>query len=405
MRPRRSTLLGCATTILGVAMLVHVVLSIRTMGDYAPGGPTVGDNAAPAIDALLHGDVAGYVAHQPAVGLTSILLRLPFTGISHVLGGGALFGYQLGAIACLIPLALLAAWLVMAPAAQPRAPRMIAALLLLLNPVIRNAVASGHPEDVLTGVLAIAAVLAAAGGRQRRAAILLGLAVSSKPWGLIALAPVLVALPEKRIHTAVLAGGIAFTLAALPPLADPAAFARALHGEGSTNLVNPLSFWWPLSSSFHLPTGQIAPARLLPLGLSRSQASMVLLSISLVVILMAGGKALRRGETVHPLGLLVLLALTRCACDSTHLGYYYLALLMPLIAWETVSLARVPLMGAAVTLGVYLIPSADALGDPTALWALSTAATLMLGVYVAYRAFGWTPGPNLHHRWALVSPS
>ncbi len=378
-------LLGCAVAAAALAVLTRIALSVTSMGDYIPGGPTLGDNAAPGLHFLLAGNLAGYAAHQPAIGLTSMLLRLPFAAIGQAFGSGELTSYQLGALACLLPLAALATWLVSSRWRGLAAT--LAAFVLVLSPVVRDALAIGHPEDVLTAALATAAVLAATGGHSRWAAVLLGLAVGAKPWGLIAAAPVLIAVPGRRLTTAALAGAIAAVLAGSAPLADPAAFGRALHGEGHTNLVNPLSLWWPLSASFHLPSGQLAEARMLPLGLSRSQVSMLGLAIVLPLLAMGGVRAVRRGASIDPLGLLVLLGLVRCACDSTHLGYYYLALLVPLTVWEVTRLRRPPILSTLGRLGVFLIPAGARLGDPTLLWAISAAATMLLGAYVAQRAF------------------
>jgi hypothetical protein len=388
MTPGWSKLPGWATTLVGLAIIAQVALSTKAMGDYVPGGPTLGDNAAPGLRFLLHGDLAGYAAHQPAIGLTSMLLRLPFAAAAGAFGGGELVSYRVGALACLIPLAFLAGWLAARQGGRGRLAGVTAGLLLVLSPVLSDAVSIGHPESVLTAVLATSAVLAAVAGRSRWAAVLLGLAVGSKPWGLIAVVPVLIALPGRRLSVGMIAGGIAAILTLAMPLADPGGFASALHGEGQTNLVNPLSLWWPVSSSFHLSGGPIAAARLLPFGLSRAQSSIVLLVLIAPPVLAALASALQRGLSIDPLALLVLLALIRCACDSTHLDYYYLALLVPLAAWEAVSLRRPPTLAALATAGVALIPAADALHHPTMLWAVSLGFTLFLGTYLASHALG-----------------
>jgi hypothetical protein len=106
----------------------------------------------------------------------------------------------------------------------------------------------------------------------------------------------MIALPrQRRVETAAIAGALAFLLCASIPLLNPDAFGRALHGEGTTNLVNPFSLWWPLGSSIHLPSGALAPARLLPLGLSRAQSSVLALAVTLPVLGFAYARARRRG--------------------------------------------------------------------------------------------------------------
>jgi hypothetical protein len=397
--------------LISLAIVADVALSATAMGGYVPGGATLGDNAAPGLYALVHGNLAAYAAHQPVIGLTSMLLRVPAAEAVRLFGGGPLLTYQIGALVCLVPLALFAAWLAAGQPAlgQSRVPRVVAALVLVLSPVLRDTLSAGHPEDVLTAVLVTASVIAAARERAGWAAVMLGLAVGCKPWGLIAVAPVLIALPGQRVFAAVLGGVIAVLLAGAAPLADPAAFVRALHGEAHTNLVNPLSLWWPLSSSFHLPTGQLADARMLPVGLSRAQASLLALMLAAPLVIAGCARGVRRGESFDPLALLTLLALLLCACDSTHLAYYYFALLVPLATWEAISLGRLPWMAVTVTVAVALIPDAFRAGNPTAVWVGSTAGTLALIVFVSRNLLVTDRGPTLP-RWVVpaggrVSPT
>jgi hypothetical protein len=50
-------------------LLLMVVSSVDGSGDYNVSAAVGGDNAGPGIQALLHGSLDGYVAHQPIVGL------------------------------------------------------------------------------------------------------------------------------------------------------------------------------------------------------------------------------------------------------------------------------------------------------------------------------------------------
>jgi hypothetical protein len=169
---------GC----LAAALLASVAFSVRFSGDYSIRNPVGGDNAAPGIAALVHGDVGGYLEHQPIIGLSSILVRVPFVAVAAHLGAGNLDTYKVGALACLLPLALLAAWMVSRPGLSPsqRLIRLLAVLLVIQSPSLRNTLEAGHPEGALSNVLAVAAVLAAMGGRARSAALLLGLAIAAK---------------------------------------------------------------------------------------------------------------------------------------------------------------------------------------------------------------------------------
>jgi len=57
----------------------------------------------------------------------------------------------------------------------------------------------GHPEEVLEGVLCVAALLAAGANRAPLAGVFLGLAIANKPWAVLAAAPMVIVLPERRL--------------------------------------------------------------------------------------------------------------------------------------------------------------------------------------------------------------
>ena len=67
--------------------------------------------------------------------------------------------------------------------------------LCLVNPLTWEAIRLGHPEELLGGALCVGAVLAALRGRTLPAAVLLGLALATKQWAVIAVLPVLAAAP------------------------------------------------------------------------------------------------------------------------------------------------------------------------------------------------------------------
>src|SRR6202035_2924123 len=96
-----------------------------------------------------------------------------------------------------------------------------------VTPVTLYALQDGHPEELLGAVLCVAAVLAAQRRHAGWAGLLLRLALLNQEWALLAIAPVLVALPAYRWRTLALAGTIAvgFYL----PLLLPAA---VTHGAG-----------------------------------------------------------------------------------------------------------------------------------------------------------------------------
>src|SRR5205823_9888902 len=78
-----------------------------SLGDYIEANSSNPDNAAPAIDALIHGHIGRVPSVQPVMGPVSILLRAPFAALGQAVGGRTL-EYRMGALACLWLLAALA---------------------------------------------------------------------------------------------------------------------------------------------------------------------------------------------------------------------------------------------------------------------------------------------------------
>jgi hypothetical protein len=381
---RPSLFVLAASILLGLACLV--VLSIHSTGDYNVNAPVGGDNAGPGIQALLHGSLAGYANRQPVVGLTSIILRIPLVALASSLGANALQGYQVGAIVCLLPLILGAAWLVAAPelSGRERLFRFLAVVLVIQSPIIHDGLGAGHPEGVLATVLGTAAVLLAMQGRARSAALLLGLAISSKETGLIAVLPVLVALPGRRREVVAIAAGVVAVLCCSVWLSAPDAFARSLHGEGATRFLSPFSLIWPLSAPVRIGS-QLSVARLMPAGLTRTPASALTLLAVGAVVTVWFIQTQRRGARCRPLVLLVLLGLLRCMCDSTHEEYYWITLLIPLAAWEALeggAPSRTALLSLTVLLQYLLLGRIP----PAYLYIFSTSAEMLLALHLARRA-------------------
>jgi hypothetical protein len=382
--PRPLAAIIAAAVLLGLLCLA--VFAVHSSGDYNVSAPVGGDNAGPGLVALLHGSIRGYVEHQPVIGLPSILLRFPLVALASALGASTLQVYLAGALACLLPLALFGAWLVTQPglSTEQRLTRFLAIALVIQSPIIHNGLSSGHPEGVLSTLLGVVAVLAAMRGRVVWAAVLLGLAISSKETGMIALLPVLVAVPGQRRKVAAIAAGVVFLMCGTMWLADPDAFLRTLHGEGATRFLTPLSLLWPFSAPVHLGA-TLSVARVIPLGLSRTQASALMLFVVGTVFAVWFTRAWRRGATPNPLVLLVLMGLLRCVCDSTHEAYYWITLLIPLAAWEAFS-DRVPFKTLLLNLSVLILFAALGRIGPAYLYTVSTSGEILLALYLARQA-------------------
>ena len=384
-------------TLIALGVVVRLVLSARSAGDYSVAAAVGGDNAAPAINALIHGHLSAVVSHQPLMGLASIIFRAPFAALAAAFGAGHQLTYAMGALACLLPTVVLAAWMNARPGItrQQRLAAGIAALIVLGGPATAEAVHVGHPEEVLTATLATAAALAAVRSRTTLTWVLLGLAVGTKQWAMLAAPAVLLALPERRVATALKAGALALLLTGILPLADPAGFAQAAASVGELRFTDPFSIWWPLGSQIAgAGHGGFSPTdHLLPLGLSRSSAAGLGLVAVFTSLWFYASSRRERRRPADALALLALCGLARCVIDPAPLHYYYVAVLIPLSAWEVVTLGRLPVAtalatGAAASLagGTIALMAGEAMPlTPGELSALSLAWSLALGLYLARR--------------------
>ncbi len=218
-RVRRPSVHAAALAAALTAVCVWIAWSVPGMGDYA-------HELRPALGALLAGDPGGFAnAAPPYAG--SVVPRLPFAGLAHALGGGDLTVYRAGVLPILVAVVALACGLEaqMRRAGRPAIERAAVVAVLIVAPVVLRALRDGHPEDVLTGVLCVAAVLLAARDRAALAGAALGLAIAGKPWAVLALAPALAVAPRRRFLLAGVAGVVATALIA--PLLLLAPIARA----------------------------------------------------------------------------------------------------------------------------------------------------------------------------------
>ena len=357
---RRDQLIGSlkALVVAGTCLaVVWLVYRLGAHGDYQTRGPVLGDNAGPAIDALIHGHLAGMVSVQPLMGLTSVLWRVPFVGVADLFGGSDRLVYGLGTFACLLPAAGLVAWLARrATSLAQLAGVAVAAAAIVAGPATHQAPQVGHPEEILATVLAAAAVISAAADRGGWAALALGLAIGTKQWTLLAAPCVLLALPSGRSAVAAKAAAVALPAAGILPLLDPRAFANADASVGSLRFINPFSLWWPMGLPD--PGEPRTSAHLLALGLTRSEAAAVLLLVVLGLI-GAYGRRVRAGRDagVDGLALLALIGLIRCVTDPDPLTYNFVALVIPLAAWEAGTLKRLPVLTVLTCVVLALLPT------------------------------------------------
>jgi hypothetical protein len=374
-----------------VAVLVVVGLSLRAGLTMEPGLDYFAD-ASGAIDALVRGDATGFFAGQPLMGSFSLLLRAPF--VAPVFHSSLEAVYFAGAVPCVLATVVLGLALARLAAERGQSPAVqgLIAGLAVINPITFRALHWGHPEELLCAALCVGAVLAALRERELLAGVLLGLAIATKQWALIAILPALLAAPRRQLALLAIAGAIAaaFYLPGLIANGDRfGATTEAAAGRGGGGAsTTPWSLWWPLAEIADSPFGEryMAPTWVGVL----SHPLIVLLPIPLAVLLWR--RPDRRPDDA--LLLLTLLFLLRCLLDMWNNDYYHAPFFLSLLAWETVRRPGVPRLSLAIAvlLGLSFWPDqtrifADSLADAPLLfafyiaWAVPLAALLAVTLY------------------------
>jgi glycosyl transferase family 87 len=345
------------------------------------------NEAWPAFERLIAGDLRGFLTASPVAYAGSMLVRAPFGALAGALGLDSMPAvYRAGALPCLLALATLAVHLARrARASHPDARWWLLVLGLAgASPVAWMAVWYGHPEELLATALAVGAVLAALGGRAILAGALLGAAVASKQWAVLAVLPCVLAAP--RHHFRLLAAAAATGAAAILPvlLADPGAYATAQQSIGSSaQWFRPRQLWWPLGVPAPAGTGAPAGAAVTPDWLAPiAKPLIVALSLPLSALWLR-----RRQAPADALLLLALLMLGRCVLDPWNMIYYHLPLVIALLAWEVASKRRIPTLALGTTGAVWL--TFNTYDAPTGYgpWLIYLAWTLPLAAHLAYRLY------------------
>ncbi len=221
--------------------------------------------------------------------------------------------------------------------------RWAVGLPLIVGGALSEALMSGHPEELGVGVLLVLAALAARRGSVVLAPLLVGLAASSKLWGVIGVALLLMALPAGRAGIRALATRAAVVTAVGAIAYVPFFVAGDVRTFGFVWAVDPYS-------AVGMLTGLSGVA---PFSLRLVQ---VVLSVGLGLLL------LRRGA--EPAVVVLGMVATRLLTDPLALDYYFaaLVLLVLLAAWSgtrvaggTVRLVAVVLVPVEV-LGAYAVP-------------------------------------------------
>lgn len=373
------------------------------------------NEARPAFDALIHGHTVEFLRLAPAYG-GSLVERAPFALIPSLWGGGELAVYRMVALPCLLSAAVLGVWLVnqMRTDGRSTLARAVALGICVANPLTLKALELGHPEELLGACLCVAAVLLASRDRPLQAAVLLGLAFANKEWALLAVGPVLLALPAKRrLPCLAVAGILAAAILAPLTLVSSAGFvagARGIAAPGAT-IFQPWQAWWFLGHHGALVHGLFGAPKLgyrIGPSWTNTLSHPLILLVGLILTatlwlrrrLYAGaGALLSERDAMLALALLLLM---RCLLDTWDTVYYPLPFIFALLAWEVSGASlRPPVLALASTVLAWISfqwstthISPDAQAAFFLAWSLPLMTLLAIALY--------TPGRTLIERYKLL---
>jgi hypothetical protein len=245
----------------------------------------------------------------------------------------------------------------MRAAGSSRGARAIALALCVANPLTLPALEIGHPEELLGAALCVAAVLMAMDGRAIWSGVLLGLAIANKEWALLAVGPVLVALPTGRVRA--LLAAVAVTGVIFAPLMLLGSLATRVGSAATqaTVIFNPWQIWWFLGGHVHTlrdASGHIIAGHRWDHRVEPGWVGVVAhpLIVALSVPLTGWCWILRSQKRHRPnqgMLLLALLLLVRCFFDPWNISYYCLPFLLALLAWESSLPDRTPVISLVAT--------------------------------------------------------
>jgi hypothetical protein len=313
-------------------------------------------------------------------------VRAPFGVLAGLLDLEEPGLFRLTALPCLFAFTLLAVHLAgRARSAFPRDRWWLLVLgLVAASPLAWKAVWFGHPEELMATALAVGAVLAALREKAVLAGLMLGAAVASKQWAVIAVLPTLLAVSHHHLRLLAVAAGAGGALLLPIILADPGGYAATQQSiASSAHWFRPRQLWWPLGEA---PAAELGA----PGGAAVTPQWLALVAKPLIVAITIPLSALwlrRRTRRADALLLLALLLLGRCLLDPWNVVYYHLPLIVALLAWEVVSGRRIPVLTLVTTGAVWL--SFETLDTPYGLapWLTYLAWTLPLGAHLAWRLY------------------
>ena len=378
-----------------VCVVSWIVATQASLGaDYA--NPACADHfcndAHPGIDALIHGDIGRFFDDQPEMGPFSLLVRAPFAALARFGAETPELVFQLGLFPLVAAGGFLGVYLAHVMRDQGVSPFgwVPVAVVCMYNPLTSNAIDWGHPEEMLGGSLCAAAVVLAARGRGAWAGLLLGFALATKQWALLAVVPVAFAAPaEQRVRALAIALAVGVALVAPMAIGNPDAFYSANNRAAGAFKVHPQSLWWPVST--YQQVGETEDAYLygqgLPDWLEKSLHPLIVF-LPLPLGLLYWRRRTKPDWRVDAVLLLTLLMLLRSVLDSLSKSYYNIPFLLALASWEAARGRRFPYATMAATVGFYGIGEAfERTTDGDILNAIFLGVTLPFVAYAAVNLY------------------
>jgi hypothetical protein len=316
------------------------------------------NEARPAVEALVHGHLTEFLRLAPAYG-GSLILRAPFAFVPDLWGGGELAVYRMVALPCLIAAGALGVYFVakLRTYHAGKLSRAVALGVCVANPVTLRALEVGHPEDLLGAALCVAAVLLAEHDRPLLSGLVLGAAIANKEWALLALGPVLVVAPSRKLVYVLVSGAVAGVLLAPLALAGSGSFLADTRGAAAppSTIFQPWQLWWFLGHHGTIVRGlygEIKP------GYRAAPAWIGAISHPLIILIGAPLTALcwrRERRAGDAFCLLALLMLLRCMLDTWDTMYYALPFIFALLGWEVMAFERPPVLSLIASGSAWLI--------------------------------------------------
>jgi hypothetical protein len=270
-------------------------------------------------------------------------------------------------------------------ARRPWAQQWLVLVLCMINPVSARAIALGHPEEILGGVLVAGGVLAAIGGRMGTMTVSLALALLTKQWALFGLVPAAIVVGWQRLKRPVAIGGLICLVVGVPVLV--ANFGTLWDANiGQLDIKNehvqPASIWWPFTEAAYIPgrEGFHAMPDFLRFG-----ARPLIVGIG-VLLPFVFARRVRESPAARVLPLLALVLLLRCVLDPVNNGYYQVPFFLALVAADAVTGRILPTLVAAAGLEVITVVARHR--GPALICAVYLAWALPFVVYLAGRAWG-----------------